>query len=148
MKKIEKRKNTAEKLGVKFKYSKTGHLLVQGKINGKVGVFIVDTGAAISCIGAFYGTYFGLKTRKSKFEIRALTDLPMTTNVSKNNIFELGKWRIERASFLTIDLDTVNQTFSAMKQDAVQGIIGNDILKKYKAMIDYENKYIFLIINK
>lgn len=133
------------RVGIKISFSKTGHILIKGKINGKSGVFIVDTGAAISCVGTYYAPYFQLKMRKSRFEIRAITDVPMPAEISKKNIFELGKWRIDQASFLTIDLDTVNQTFSTVNQDAVQGIIGNDVLKKYKAVIDYENKSIFLI---
>ncbi|WP_298144566.1 aspartyl protease family protein [Flavobacterium sp.] len=146
MKKEQRKKLQVNRVGVKFSFSKTGHLLVKGKINGKSGVFIIDTGAAISCVGMYYAPYFQLRMRKSRFEIRAITDVPMPTEISKKNIFELGKWRIDQASFLTIDLDTVNQTFSTVNQEAVQGIIGNDILKKYKAVIDYENKSIFLII--
>ena len=36
---------------VKFKITKTQHLLIKAKINGVLGNFILDTGASSSCIG-------------------------------------------------------------------------------------------------
>ena len=36
---------------IKFKISKTQHLLIKGKINGVTGNFILDTGASNSCVG-------------------------------------------------------------------------------------------------
>jgi hypothetical protein len=36
---------------VKFKITKTQHVLIKAKINGVKGSFILDTGASNSCIG-------------------------------------------------------------------------------------------------
>ncbi|MFV8358163.1 hypothetical protein ACNQGB_18510 [Flavobacterium sp. XS1P32] len=35
---------------VKFKITKTQHLLIKAKINGVIGNFILDTGASNSCV--------------------------------------------------------------------------------------------------
>ncbi len=51
---------------VKFKISKTNHLLIKASINGVCGNFILDTGASNSCVGFESIEYFNLKTTKSK----------------------------------------------------------------------------------
>ena len=43
---------------IKFKVTKTQHLLIKAKINGVSGNFILDTGASNTCIGFESIVYF------------------------------------------------------------------------------------------
>jgi predicted aspartyl protease len=52
---------------VKFKITKTQHLLIKAKINGVLGNFILDTGASTSCIGFESVDLFLLKQNRYQF---------------------------------------------------------------------------------
>ena len=51
---------------IKFKITKTQHLLIKAKINGVAGNFILDTGASNSCIGFESVDLFLLDAKKIK----------------------------------------------------------------------------------
>ena len=53
---------------IKFKITKTQHLLIKAKINGVAGNFILDTGASSSCVGFESVELFLLKAKKSKMK--------------------------------------------------------------------------------
>jgi predicted aspartyl protease len=51
---------------IKFKITKTQHLLIKAKINGVAGNFILDTGASNSCIGFESIELFKVQAQDSK----------------------------------------------------------------------------------
>ena len=51
---------------IKFKITKTQHLLIKAKINGVKGNFILDTGASSSCVGFESIALFLLEAKNSK----------------------------------------------------------------------------------
>lgn len=51
---------------IKFKVTRTQHLLIKAKINGVSGNFILDTGASNSCVGFESIEHFELNAKKSK----------------------------------------------------------------------------------
>ena len=51
---------------IKFKVSKTQHLLIKAQINGIKGNFILDTGASNSCVGFEGISLFLLDAKNSK----------------------------------------------------------------------------------
>jgi hypothetical protein len=67
------------------------------------------------------------------------------TQVSKKNNtqdWQLGKKITPR--FVFFNLSHVNTALVNHNSKPVDGIIGADILKKVKAIIDYEKKYLYL----
>lgn len=131
---------------IKFRISKTQHLLIKASVNGVKGNFILDTGASNSCIGFESIDYFSLETSKSKTKAAGAGATGMKTAVSTNNIITLGSWKTNNFSFIVFDLSHVNQALKNHKAKPVHGIIGADILQSGKAIIDYYNHCFYLKI--
>jgi hypothetical protein len=68
----------------------------------------------------------------------------METLVSTKNSIQINSWQYKKLKIVLFDLVHVNEALLAHKANPVDGIIGADILKKGKAIIDYNKKYIYL----
>ncbi len=136
------KKNNYKK--IKFKVSKTQHLLIKATINGVTGNFILDTGASNSCVGFECIELFKLKAGKSKTKAAGAGATGMFTQVAKNNQLKIGRWKEDAFHLVIFDLSHVNQALLQYKAKAVQGIIGADVLLDGKAIIDYYNHCLYL----
>ena len=129
---------------IKFQISKTNHLLINAKVNGITGTFILDTGASSSCIGNEAIDKFNLKALNSKMKAAGAGATGMLTQIAKNNKMQLGKWKIKNFNIVLFDLVHVNEALKHHKSKTVDGIIGADILIEGNAIIDYKLKRIYL----
>lgn len=128
---------------IKFKITKTQHLLIKAKINGVKGNFILDTGASNSCIGFESIELFQVDAQDSKTKASGAGATGMLTQMSTKNKLQLGTWKT-KVDLVIFDLSHVNEALIQYKSKAVHGIIGADILLKGKAIIDYYNHYLYL----
>ena len=129
---------------IKFKITKTQHLLIKAKINGVKGNFILDTGASNSCVGFESIDFFLLEAKKSKTKASGAGATGMHTQIATSNQLELGKWKDANFELIIFDLSHVNEALMQHKSKPVHGIIGADILMKGKAIVDYFNYYLYL----
>ena len=129
---------------IKFKVTKTQHLLIKAKINDVVGNFILDTGASSSCVGFESIDDFNLIAKKSKTKASGAGATGMFTQISHKNKVQLGAWKSSDFSLVIFDLSHVNDALTCHKVKPVQGIIGADVLMKGKAIIDYYNCFLYL----
>ena len=129
---------------IKFKVTKTQHLLIKIKINGIKGNFILDTGASNSCIGFESIEYFNMVTSESKTKAAGAGATDMKTLLSKENKIEIGRWKQEVFALVIFDLSHVNEALKQHKTKPVHGIIGADFLQKGKSIIDYYNHCFYL----
>lgn len=129
---------------VKFKITKTQHLLIKAKINGILGNFILDTGASNSCVGFESIDLFLLNAKKSKTKASGAGATGMHTQMAKSNQLQLGKWKDTNFELVIFDLSHVNEALRQHKAKPVHGIIGADVLLKGKAIVDYYNYYLYL----
>ena len=130
---------------VKFKITKTQHLLVKAKINGVSGKFILDTGASNSCVGFESIDWFVLEAKKSKTKASGAGATGMFTQIATKNQLQLGSWKDTGFDIVIFDLSHVNKALLQHKAKPVHGIIGADILMKGKAIIDYYNHCLYLL---
>src|SRR6187431_1671299 len=143
-------KNLHEKLKkvdykkVKFKVTKTQHLLIKAKINGVKGNFILDTGASNSCVGFESIEYFALEAKNSKTKASGAGATGMLTQLSSNNKLQLNNWKHNKFDLVIFDLSHVNEALKQYKVKPVHGIIGADVLMKGKGIIDYFNHCLYL----
>ncbi len=122
------------------------HLAVAGKINGKKANLIVDTGAS--------QTVFDKKRIESflghqQFEKSEALSTGLGTNSMESHLVKipgliLGDFIIKDNKMILLDLSHVNESYELMKLKPVDGVIGGDILKKYKGVIDYGKKVLVL----
>ena len=68
----------------------------------------------------------------------------MMTKISNSNDLKIGTWKKKHVALILFNLTHVNTGLINHNADPVDGIIGADILKKGKAIIDYERKYLYL----
>ncbi|MDI5889335.1 MULTISPECIES: retropepsin-like aspartic protease [Flavobacterium] len=130
---------------VKFKITKTQHLLIKAKINGVTGNFILDTGASNSCVGFESVDLFLLEAKKSKTKAAGAGATGMFTQLALKNQLQLGTWKDSDFELVIFDLSHVNEALTQHKTKPVHGIIGADILMKGKAIVDYYNHYLYLL---
>ncbi len=129
---------------VKFKITKTQHLLIKAKINGVTGNFILDTGASNSCVGFESVDLFLLEAKKSKTKAAGAGATGMFTQLALKNQLQLGTWKDSDFELVIFDLSHVNEALTQHKAKPVHGIIGADILMKGKAIVDYFNHCLYL----
>lgn len=129
---------------IKFKISKTQHLLIKGKINGVAGSFILDTGASNSCVGFEEISLFELSATDSDTKAAGAGGTGMPTQTSLRNNLKLGRWTNKNFGLVIFDMSHVNEALLQYKAKPVHGIIGADILMKGKAIIDYYNHCVYL----
>lgn len=125
-------------------FTATNHMEIRAKINGQPGRFIVDTGASNTCVSFDKIAYFNLTTKESKVKAAGAGATNMATLVSSKNQLEIGSWTKKKLKIVLFDLVHVNEALVAHKALPVDGIIGADILKKGKAIIDYDKECLYL----
>ena len=87
---------------------------------------------------------FHLISIDSEVKASSATDLMSETKVSKKNKLQIGKWISKSSPIVLFDMTHINKALSERDIKAVDGIIGADILKKGKAIIDYEKSKLYL----
>ena len=129
---------------IKLHLTKTNHFEMKASINGKKGLFILDTGASSSCVGFEAIDTFKLKAEDSMIKAAGAGATNMETKMSKKNKVKIGKWSNNKVVLVLFNLTHVNTALINHDSKPVDGIIGADILKKGRAIIDYEKKYLYL----
>ncbi|MCR8559756.1 aspartyl protease family protein [Mucilaginibacter sp. BJC16-A38] len=115
------------------------HPLVKIKVFGKKFIVVLDTGASKT---AFDQTMLlqasenavlttserlstGLGTNSMESSTAAITDM------------RIGKLLIDEFEVAVLDLSTINIAYRQLGHPEVLGVLGGDLLMKYKAVIDY-----------
>ncbi len=129
---------------IKFTVLKTQHLMIKAKINSLSGNFILDTGASNSCVGIEGIEKFQLFAEASETKAAGAGAIGMETQISKNNLLQLSRWKTHELNLVVFDMSHVNEALKSYKTKPVDGIIGADILLKGKGIIDYYNHYLYL----
>ena len=128
---------------VPLKRIKSNHYEIEVKVNGIPGIFILDTGASNSCIGIDSVSFFNLMVEKSEIEAAGAGATGMATQISFNNSLEILSWAIEKITFVVLDLKHVNHALKEVQASPVHGILGADVLKQGRAVIDYGRNCVY-----
>lgn len=145
LKKLLKKKNYTY---VPLVLTATNHFEIIAKINGISGRFILDTGASNTCVGFDKIEFFNLTSKESKIKAAGAGATNMETLISTKNEITIGSWKKNKLKIVLFDLVHVNEALTAHKALPVDGIIGADILKKAKAIIDYDKSCVYLKLKK
>ena len=87
---------------------------------------------------------FKLNAEDSLIKAAGAGATDMDTKMAKKNKVKIGKWSNNKVVLVLFNLTHVNTALVNHNSKPVDGIIGADILKKSKAIIDYEKKYLYL----
>jgi hypothetical protein len=116
------------------------HLLLTTKINGKNARLLIDTGASrtvfdIDRIQHFVGSKSFEKHEKLSTGLG--TDSMETSTVNLKT-FRIGELAIKDFPAVLLDLSHVNNTYDKLGYDAIDGVLGNDVLVIHNAIVNYK----------
>ncbi|MBT8258732.1 MAG: retroviral-like aspartic protease family protein [Bacteroidia bacterium] len=138
---LKKRKYTK----IKLKRLKSNHFALKATINGVKGQFILDTGASNTLVHDEHAKLFKLEVDNNEdVKVTGAGAENMDSQVSKKNALKIGKWSQSKTVIVLFNLSHVNSGLNNFDIDPIDGIIGTDILKKGKAIIDYNKKHLYL----
>lgn len=123
--------------------SAQNHLLVRAEINGKPALLGVDTGAPVSAVALSRRAHYGLAPVTGKSSIPARLSINGAFNsvaVARN--LRLGALNLVDEPMVLVDLGPRRK-----RDDAIDGILGADILFPTKALIDCKRQILILKIN-
>ncbi|MBL4604355.1 MAG: clan AA aspartic protease [Flavobacteriaceae bacterium] len=129
---------------IKLKKINTNHFELKAILNGVKGRFILDTGASNSCVDINLAVKFKLDVKDSETKAAGAGAIGMETKISIKNEIEINKWKYFKTPIVLLNLTHVNTALIEHKAEAIDGIIGADILEKGKAIIDYNRKCLYL----
>ena len=124
-------------------FLKTKHYLIEAKINGINGKFILDSGSSNSCICTSLENNFNIISKETNEKATSATSEISNTKISENNVIKIRKWK-NKINLITFDMSHINHALNKKKINSVSGILGADILKKSKAILDYKSNKLYL----
>lgn len=120
------------------------HITVNVKIGRRNEIIVVDTGASHSCLSPEV-----IQHLSSKEEIIVDKVLSISADVAQNTMIKLpsikiGDFQLRNYPFLIIDIAHINDMMESLGMKKIAGLLGSDILLKYNAIIDYQNRLLTL----
>ena len=120
------------------------HPLISITLFGKPFTLVLDTGASKT---AFDQTMFEAEGQEFILSDRLSTGLgtnSMTSSTAVIRDLYIGNLLIEELEVAVLDLSTINIAYAQLGHPEVLGVLGGDILMKYKAVINYGKKQLVL----
>lgn len=135
-------------IDIPFRQNIAGQLLINAKINGVDGVYILDSGAGQTVIDTRQIDFLNLQLN---YEESALTGGGVGAHSiesipSYNNRIEINEFQMDNLVVAVMSLETAWESLARVgAHDEIFGIIGVDILKSGNAIIDFGSKTLFLM---
>jgi hypothetical protein len=121
----------------------SGHHAVTVVLNGKPGAFLVDTGAGATVIHTPYLQRFAL-TSGPAIGVAAVASGRMQLDPVKVDAFTVGGTKTRLHQMYAMDLSYIVDAVNAGSPQPVQGLIGQDVLRDQKALIDVDQSILYL----
>ncbi len=129
---------------IPLKRLNTGHYKLEARINGVNGQFILDTGASNSCVGFESASRFHLDSEESDVKAAGAGAIDMETMISNENKLTIGKKEVPNVVLVLFNLSHVNSALQQVDEIPVHGILGADLLKRMRAVIDYGRNCLYV----
>ena len=132
------------KIKKKIEIVSTNHLIIECKLNGINARFILDSGASNSCIDLLSVDKYGINSKKHIEKASSATSIINETFYSENNILEIKELKKINFNIFLFDMTFINNSLKDNGVEKVDGIIGGDIMREYKANINYNKRMLIL----
>ncbi len=122
------------------------HIMVKGMIHGKEANFLIDTGASRSVFDPKTISSFidDLTFEKKEGITAGVGGSDLESSTFRIDVFSIGDMEIRDYEGVALDLDNVHELYGKLGLPHIDGILGGDLLKRYKAIINYKSKKIRL----
>ena len=124
------------------------HIFISAKLNGKNATLIVDTGASRSAFDKERVKKFVSEKNIEKHEKLAsgIGTNSMKSQMTSIEKFQIGKIELRNYPAVLLDFSHVVTAYRQMGVKPIDGVLGSDILKNFKAVIDYGKKKIIFSV--
>ena len=118
------------------------HIMVKGMIHGKEANFLIDTGASRSVFDPKTISNFidDIQFEKKEGLTAGVGSSDLESATFKIDTFSLGALEITNYEAVALDLENIHEMYGKLGLPRIDGIIGGDLLKRYKAVINYRSK--------
>ncbi|MBA3510759.1 retropepsin-like aspartic protease [Sphingomonas sp.] len=124
----------------------TGHHLVQAKINGRSGSFVLDTGANVTVVENSHLRHFDISGSQGGLG-RAVGGMAGGMRARQVAIdgLKIGSIKTRQARIVTTDLGQLLSMLGQVSGTTVYGLVGQDVLKEHRAIVDVAKPMLYLI---
>lgn len=122
------------------------HLLIKVKINNKDALMVVDTGASRTVLDKNRVHQFIASNRFKKYSgvSSGLGTNNMESHIVKIKLLEMEGVQFKDLLWVLLDLSHVNESYTHLGLQEIDGVLGGDMLLKCNAVIDYGKNLIKL----
>lgn len=131
--------------GVGLRELATGHHLVEARLNGRDATFVLDTGANATVLHAGHAAAFGLSKSLSIPVSAVGLGGAMKASQARLDTLSIGSVPIRRSRIMVADLSQLTNLLGPMSGGTIHGIIGQDVMKEHRAVIDVARPILYLI---
>lgn len=134
-----------EYIKITLRQIQTGHLVFDVKLNKKDALFLLDTGASGTILSEKGIEKFQLDIVQTEETGTSASGSDIVMQLAKNNCLAFEEnLELEDLEFFVMNLNHVNNSFDALGEKNIDGVLGADILSSRKCIIDYENVCFYL----
>ena len=118
------------------------HIMVKGTIHGKEASFLIDTGASRSVFDPKTISSFieNIEFEKKEGMTAGVGSSDLESATFRIDVFSLGGMEIFDYEAVAFDLENIHEMYGKLGLPHIDGILGGDLLKRHKAVINYRNK--------
>ena len=121
------------------------HPLVSVSVFGKAFTLVLDTGASKTAFDQETLSAEGINVTASDSLSTGLGTNSMTSFTTVLSDLYIGELKVSEFEVAVLDLSTRNIAYRQLNHPEVLGVLGGDVLMKYKAVIDYGKRILKLI---
>ena len=117
------------------------HIMIKGMIHGKEARFLIDTGASRSVFDPKTITSFidNLQFEKKEGMTAGVGSSDLESSTFIIDHLAIGELEITDYEGVALDLENIHEMYAKLHLPHIDGIIGGDLLHKYKAVINYRS---------
>ena len=123
----------------------TGHHLIEATINGRRGEFVLDTGANMTVVDQAYVDRFGISPNSGGIGGALGVGGGGQARRASVESFQVGPVAIRQSRVVTANLGQLLQMLGQVTETKVYGIVGQDVLKEHRAIIDVARPMLYLM---
>jgi hypothetical protein len=121
------------------------HILIEGHFDNEMPLYwIIDTGASKTVLDVNLNSFYEIieSDNIDDYQSAGINQGMMETRVGKMFRMHFGELIVDELKVALIDLSHVNDIYCKYTSIQIAGLLGGDILMKYKCLIDYDRKII------
>ncbi|MDP8994009.1 MAG: retroviral-like aspartic protease family protein [Pseudomonadota bacterium] len=131
--------------GVPLRELSTGHHVLEVRLNGRPGTFVLDTGANATVIHAGHAGEFALSDRATARGGAIGIGGSMEAQQVRIDSFAIGPVPTRQRRIMTTDLSGLTGMLTPLAGRPIHGIVGQDVMKEHRAVVDVAGLVVHLI---